>query len=358
MIKIKIPKAKKLPSGRWRIQFQINGVRYSVTEDSKALAKEKAEEKAKDILAGIEEEKKTPLTVGKAIDKYISLKESVLSPTTIVGYKFIRKNVLQDIMNIELSELTQKDVQKAVGKDNARGAAPKTIRNAHGLLCSVLKLYRPRFILDTRLPQKQPKEIKIFTEEELIKVWRGSEGTKYQLPILMASWLGLRISEIKGLRFSDIRDHRIHIQRAVVKGENGEVEKTTKSVSGDRWIKLPEELESLIDAIPRKTDEDYICPLSSASIYKGFRRICDKVEVEPCRFHDLRHFAASESHALGIPDKYSMKRMGHKTDNMLKRVYQHTMRDKEDEFADIIDEKMSKLYKNALKNAHGNENGK
>lgn len=351
MIKIRIPKAKKQPSGRWRIQFQINGQRYSVTEDTKELAKEKAEEKAKAILAGIEEEKSVPFTVGKAIDNYISLKESVLSPTTIVGYKFIRKNVLQDIMDIEIGKLTQQDVQRAVGKDVARKAAPKTIRNGHGLLCSVLKLYRPRFVLDTRLPQKKPKDILIFTEDELIKVWRGAEGTKYELPILLASWLGLRMSEIKGLRFSDIRDHRIHIQRAMVKGENGEVIKVTKSVSGDRWIKLPDEIEKLIAALPRTDEENYICPLSSASIYKGFRRICDKVEVEPCRFHDLRHFAASESHALGIPDKYSMKRMGHKTDNMLKRVYQHTMRDKEDEFADRIDEKMAKLYKSALENA-------
>lgn len=50
MIKIRIPKAKKQPSGRWRIQFQIDGQRYSVTEDTKELAKEKAEEKVKAIL--------------------------------------------------------------------------------------------------------------------------------------------------------------------------------------------------------------------------------------------------------------------------------------------------------------------
>ena len=40
-----------------------------------------------------------------------------------------------------------------------------------------------------------------------------------------------------------------------------------------------------------------------------------------------------------------MKRMGHKTDNMLKNVYQHTMKNKEDEFSDLIDEKMEELYK-------------
>lgn len=43
-------------------------------------------------------------------------------------------------------------------------------------------------------------------------------------------------------------------------------------------------------------------------------------------------------------DRISLKRMGHKTENMLQSVYQHTMRDKEDEFGDLIDEKMEKLY--------------
>lgn len=44
--------------------------------------------------------------------------------------------------------------------------------------------------------------------------------------------------------------------------------------------------------------------------------------------------------------------MGHKTDNMLKTVYQHTMRDKEDEFSDRIDEKMVSLYESAHEISH------
>lgn len=39
-----------------------------------------------------------------------------------------------------------------------------------------------------------------------------------------------------------------------------------------------------------------------------------------------------------------MKRMGHKTENMLQNVYQHTISDVADEFDALIDEKMEKLY--------------
>lgn len=41
--------------------------------------------------------------------------------------------------------------------------------------------------------------------------------------------------------------------------------------------------------------------------------------------------------ALNVPDKYAMERMGHATNNMLKNVYQHTMKDKQDEVADLVD---------------------
>ena len=42
--------------------------------------------------------------------------------------------------------------------------------------------------------------------------------------------------------------------------------------------------------------------------------------------------------ALGVPDKYAMERMGHATNNMLKTVYQHTMRDKQDQVSDVVDD--------------------
>lgn len=337
---IKTPTAKKLQSGNWRIQLQVDGKRYSCT----GATKKEAQEKAKKLYAGIQMEKRSPLTVKKAFDKYIESKEGVLSPLTIRGYKSIRDHYFKDIMSMNLTDLTQDDIQIEIGKLKVAGLSPKTIRNAHGLINSVLKAYRPNLRLDTKLPQKIPYDARIFTEDEMQKVWNAAKGDLYELPILFASWLGLRMSEVRGLKFSDIQNGRIHIQRACIRVKEGSIDKPPKSTSGDRWIVLPEIIQNLVDAKTRKSEDSYICPWTDESIHRNFRRICDKAGVVPCRFHDLRHFAASEAHSLGIPDKYSMKRMGHKTDNMLKTVYEHTMREKEDDFAKLIDDKMSKLY--------------
>ena len=336
---MKNPTAKRLPSGNWNVQIQVNGKRYSCTGKTKS----EAQNKAKQIFAGAEQEKRTPLTVGKAIDNYILEKTGTLSPSTIRGYKAVRKNYLQDLMDINVSDLTQSDIQLAVSSDAIAGKSPKTIKNAHGLLTATLNEFRPNFRVNTKLPQKEVHDIRIPTEDEMKKIWKVVKGTDYELPILMASWLGMRVSEIIGMKYCDIFVGRIHVQRALVPDSDGNlVEKGTKTVSGDRWIAIPDEIQKLIGT--NDDPEARICPMTRAAVYHGFVRACEKAGVEPCRFHDLRHFAASEAHALGIPDKYVVKRMGHATDNMLKNVYQHTMKKQEDEFGKRIDRKMRKLY--------------
>lgn len=335
---MKTPKAVRLPSGNWRIQLYMDGKRYSFTDPDLKVVKQKA----KEAYAGAQLEKRSSLTVGKAIDKYIESKTGVLSPSTIMVYKRYRRNYLQCLMDLNITDLKQEHVQIAVSEDAAEGLSPKTIRNAHGMLSAVLKTYRPKLVLRTTLPQKQKYQVRIPTEEEMKKIWTSAKGSRYELPILLASWLGLRMSEIRGLKYSDFQDGYVHIQRAVVRGEGGSKIKTTKTTSGDRWIKCPDEILNMVNKQPRK--DDFLCNYYDTTLYSGFISICKKAGIEPCRFHDLRHFAASEAHSLGVPDKYQMQRMGHKTDNMLKMVYQHTMRDKEELFADLIDSHMSKLF--------------
>ena len=48
--------------------------------------------------------------------------------------------------------------------------------------------------------------------------------------------------------------------------------------------------------------------------------------------------------ALNVPDKYAMERMGYSTPATLKKVYQHTMREKQQEVADTVNAKMNQLF--------------
>ncbi len=335
---MKIPKAVKLPSGSWYVNVMVKGKRLSIT----APTKREAENEAAAIKSGAKAMSHAPLSVTQALDRYIDSKSAVLSPATVAGYRRIQKNLFGPIADYVLSGLTQEQVQRWVNQLVKQGKKPKTVSNAHGLLSAVIGAYRPEMVLRTTLPQKVKPEISIPTEAELSAIFEMAKGTKYELPIMLAVWMGLRASEIRGLRWEDINGEYITVKRAIVEGESGPVEKGTKTFSGTRTLHLPPYLADLIQQ--QDHAQDHIVTLSGHAMYNGFGRICEKAGVPHFRFHDLRHMNASVMLAAGIPNKYAQERIGHATDNMLKTVYQHTIQEEQTMYSDEIDQRFEVLF--------------
>lgn len=326
--KLSRPRPVELPSGRWRCQVMVSGKRIDVIEDDPAVA----HAKALAVKAGLLEEKKPvkELTIGEAIDRYIESKDAVLSPSTVAGYKRIRKNVMQDLMPVRLSALSQEHVQRSINRMVKDGRSPKYARNAHGLLSAALAEYKPDMVLRTTLPQKERYEVSIPSNEDIGKIIDAVRGDDIELPVMLAIWLGLRMSEILGLCWSDIDGNILHIRRAKV----DEGTKTTKTFSSQRDLPIPAYIGSLF--AQTENCGEYIIPLSRRALYSRFQVVCKRAGVQHYRFHDLRHINASVMLAIGIPDKYAMERMGHATNNMLKTVYQHTMSSQREEVATAV----------------------
>lgn len=331
--KLSRPKPIELPSGNWRCQIMVGGKRVEVVESDPQTA----HAKALAIKAGLLEEEKSQspdnMTVGDAIDRYIESKDSVLSPSTIRGYKSLRRAALSPVCGVPVKDMTQERIQRLINSI-AKTHSPKYTANAHGLLSAVMKLYRPNIALHTTLPQKEKKEIQIPTIEDIQLIAEKAKGTRFELPFLLAVWMGLRTSEIRGLTWDCIEGDTLHIKQAIVEGENGSVLKTTKSYSGNRKIKIPDYIQTLLNETARK--DEYIVHYTRNALYNHLRRMCRRYDIPHCRFHDLRHVQASVMLALGVPDKYAMERMGHATTYMLKSVYQHTMQDKSDAITEAV----------------------
>lgn len=334
-----IPDPIKLPSGRYRIQIQVDGVRYGQTFDTP----EEAVYWAVGLKTKCKESKKPArrMTVNEAMSAYIEMREPVLSPATISGYRRIQKNLLPPIAGKLLPDLSQDNIQRWVNQMVKSGKTEKTIANAHGLLSAVLTHFSPDTRLTTRLPQRVKKEIQVPTKAEIKSIAGACRGTRYELPIMLAIWLGLRKSEIRGLRWSDIDGEYLNIHAAIVDCDGVPVEKGTKTISGTRRVHIPPYLQDLLASAP-KTSE-FIVPMTGAAIYDGFIRACDKAGVPHYRFHDLRHVNASVMLEARIPNKYSQRRMGHATDNMLKNTYQHIFRDSEAEYDAVIESAMQHI---------------
>jgi integrase len=121
------------------------------------------------------------------------------------------------------------------------------------------------------------------------------------------------------------------------------VEKTTKTYTSTRTLTnvSPEIIDRILELAP---DSGRVLPYKPNTITKSFIKLRNKHGFS-FRLHDLRHYYASVMLALGIPDKYAMKQMGHATTHMLKTVYQHVMSEKEKEATDKIGNHMGELIR-------------
>ena len=328
---IRVPAPKQLPSGNWRITLRAEGATKTFQTKEEAIAWATA------LRAGlIKNAPRNTLTLRDAYKRYVGAKNAVLSPSTIRGYESLMNNTFQSLMGQKVDSLTAEQIQREVNK-LSKTHSPKYTRNAYALLTAVLSMFREDFSPNASLPQKQKPQQRNITPEEMRKIVEGVKGTKIEVPVLCGLWMGMRMSEIRGARTSDIKDGVLHIRQAKVRGPAGDVLKPPKTFSGDRYIKVPTYIQSLLPPGDAPLTE-----LSSDGIYERFQIVCREQKIPPCRFHDLRHANAAVMVALGINSKTAQQRNGWSSEEMYRQVYAYGLQDQENAAA-LIDEFFNNL---------------
>lgn len=307
---------EKLPSGSYRVRQQVDGRRISITLPYKPTKKE-AQQLIDDKRTGKD---KLKLTFDAAATQYINGKRNTLSPSTIRGYESLRKNMPENISHALIGGLSAWDIQKYIN-DLSADHSPKTVRNHHGFISSVLDAFRPDFVLHTNLPQKEKKSIYLPTDAEIKKIFEYVSGTKYEIAFRLACY-GLRRSEICALTPADLDGDVLTISKAMVQNESYEwVVKTTKTVDSTRTVILDDGLCDLI----RQSESIYSG--NPHNLYDHLQLVLRDLGIAPFSFHVLRHYYASTAHAMGMPDAVIMATGGWKTDHVMKSVYRHEKRD-------------------------------
>lgn len=329
--------ARKLPSGAWRVQAsrKINGVleKKSFTSSDKRTA----EAEAAAWQADKQNESIEKITLRQAYERYIASKENILSPGTVREYYGTARRHLQDIMDIRISKLTTEQIQRSINIC-AASTSPKTVRNVHGLLSSVLRMFRPQFILNTTLPQKKPAELYIPDDNDIKKLMQAVKGTEMEIPVLLAAFGPMRRGEICALNSDDVNGNFVTVNKAVVTDKNGKtVVKVPKTASSYRTIEYPDFVIEKLKGI-----KGPITNISPGHITRRFKRILANNGIPHFRFHDLRHYNVSILHAMNIPDKYIMARGGWRTNYTMNNVYNHALKSKQTEY----DNKISNHFKN------------
>lgn len=308
-----------LPSGSLRLRKMIKGNAINLTFDYDPTETEIVQILSAEMNKA--KVNKVRMTFKTAAEKYMDVKDTVLSPSTIRGYKSILRNLPDEFTKQIITDITSVSVQKMINQYST-GHSPKSTFNASGFVRSVMDMFSPNTIINVTLPQKIRKEPYIPTDEDIKRILEYSRGTMFEIPLVLATF-GLRRSEICALTLDDIHGNTLTINKAMVQDEEKNwVIKTTKTEAGTREIYLPDNVIELINS------QGYIYKGYPNSIVCYLQKTQAKLGIPKFSLHKLRHYYASMSHAIGIPDSYIMAAGGWKSDSTLKQVYRHALNDK------------------------------
>ena len=268
------------------------------------------------------------MTVSEAIDRYIKSKYTVLSPSTVNGYIIIRRNQLQNLMSVNLTDITSELYQSAINRDMLKYSS-KSISNAVGLVNAAVKMFAHEIQskLFVTKPQKTKASFYIPEEDEIDIIYSRIKKLKPILikPFLLASQCGLRPSEIAALSGESICKGHIEIKSAIVLDHKGKpVRKAAKTYAGYRSIPISNQMEQVLLENINNRKQSLCGGILAKEISDKWRNFFNaNTDLYYFKFYALRHYYASKCLLMGIPQKYIAELMGHSSTDMIEKVYQH-----------------------------------
>lgn len=267
-------------------------------------------------------------------------------PATARHYRMIAtEHLIPALGKVPLSELTPQQVQRYL---NAKGRthAPQTVRHHHAVLRNALGYaQRSGYVVRNVAalatpPTARRSERTTLGSGELARL--GGSGDRLVALWLLAGVHGLRESEALGLLWDDLdlgtASLRIAHQLSRLDGRWVLVE--PKTAGSRRTVALaPHVVSALRDHQERMLAEGAKAeswpfyrhvfltpagrPYHSAKLLDAWYALLDRLELPRVTFHGLRHSAATNALAMGIPLEDVKQMLGHSSIRLTSDTYSH-----------------------------------
>jgi integrase len=358
---------------RWRIVYDLppgdDGKRRRTTR--RGFTSEAEAHRALRLVLGAVDEGThvDPSTVTVAGYLRAWIEGAQVRPTTLSRYRqSIERHLAPHVGGIRLQALTVEDLDRCYatlvrqGRVDGGPLAPKTVRNAHGVLRTALRDavqrgYLARNVAEhARLPRVERREMVTWTTGQLRAFLEHVADDRFAAMWMLYATTGMRRGEVLGLRWHDVdlEVGQLTVRHVLTVVEGRPVVTEPKTKKGRRTIALDgatvaalrrhrvRQLEERVAADVAWHDVAYVFtwqdgrPLHPQMPTKWIRKHATTVGLPPLTVHGLRHTWASLALAAGVPAKVVSERLGHANISITMDVYTHALPAMDREAADRV----------------------
>lgn len=302
----------------------------------------------------------TELTVGMWLDRWM---EEVVRPnrarSTIYGYEnMIRNHIRPALGDTVLQELSPEQIQSYYLQMRQEGLGSNTVHKHHQLLFTALECAVRHEMLNRNParrvdpPAKEPPRHAFYNTEQLRTLFLVVRGEPLEPAVKLAGYLGLRRSEICGLKWEhvDFKHGTVSICQARTTIGGVTINKGPKTSSSVRTLGISglSDLEDILRSMweeqhrrrladPRFNPDGFVLvhadgqPYAPDYVSGWFTRFVRAHGLPYLTLHGLRHSFASAANELHIPLFKISKALGHSNTSVTSQVYTHLFDDTQSE---------------------------
>lgn len=323
--------------------------------------------KAEAELARIRSTYEPPVEVGELCSdmlfadylvEWLDIVKVRVKQATFGSYETIVKQTLEPYFRqkgVTLKGLEARHIQQFYS-EKLKKVKPNSVIHYHAVIHQALKyamktdLVVQNVAMKVDRPKKNDFQPTFLDAAELQKLFEVLKGTKYELPVLVASFYGLRRGEVLGLKWDAIDFERgtLTIKRTVttvqVDGKTKIIEQeSAKTKSSMRTLPLVGTFKEYFSEVKAAQElnkkvcgncynyqyDGYVFVdemgerMNPEALTSGFPKYIERHGLKKMRFHDLRHSCASLLLANGVPLKQIQDWLGHSDFSTTANIYAH-----------------------------------
>jgi len=362
--------------GRWEARYTApNGKQKSVYGKSEAEVTKKLRGVLHEIDSGAWREP-SKMTISEWLDIWVSDYLTHASERTVLKYKCIVDGQLKPTVGtVKVSKLAPYHVQRMITTMVNNGLKQCTVSNYIKIFLSAMNCAVDAGIITenpvkrAKVPRVPPAKFTIIDRTDIPAFFEAAKKTPYEYELRFMILTGLRIGEVRGLRWDDIDfdSGTLHVQRQLHPKDRNLSRFTPPKYGEDRIIYLPSDAVAILKDQKRRQAEQRIArgadwyedeistdlvfrqrngkAHGQKTIYNAVKNVGIAIGKPDLHPHDLRHSYAVAALRSGTDVKTVQHNLGHKTAGMTLDVYASYTSDAGKEGAN----KLSQYFKNAEK---------